>query len=207
MDQARKDARRGKLTASCFGAALGLSPHLSRARLWKEMTGRAKPDPYLPAVKYGQEHEPIAIQDYEAETGNIVIPAEFYVHPNLDFLGASPDGLVGKSGLLEVKAPFLAQYETILAHYLCQCIGQIECLPGREWCDFYTWRPERAFLVRIHRNTDLWAAMLERLTAFWNEYILADVEPPRLTKKEKFPLAEVYAGLNQVIETAEVQRF
>jgi len=182
--------RANYLTASCFGAALGISSAFqTRAGLWREMTGREQGTVFQPAVDYGNENEPRALAEYEIETGYIIQGREsrklFTPHPTIPFLSATPDGFVGNDGLVEVKTPYRAFYTAIPAHYLAQVHGQIQCT-GRAWCDFFVWWPESPpLLVHVERDDEVWARMLERLTEFW-QYILDDKEPPRMSKKSKF---------------------
>ena len=90
------EERKGRITASEVGAILGLSPYRtaedvmrSMVREWfgaeREFTGNV-------ATRWGQEHEPAAIKQFEALYGN-VLPGEFCKHPDHDWLGATPDGV------------------------------------------------------------------------------------------------------------------
>jgi len=72
----------------------------------------------------------------------MVIPVGFVLHPEWDFAGASPDGLVDSDGLIEVKAP---KSETLIdwrlngiipEEYMLQMQWQMACT-GHKWCDFY----------------------------------------------------------------------
>lgn len=172
--------RSGKLTASCFGAALGLSPYLSRQALWRQLTGREAPFAGTVATDYGAQHEAQAISEYEIQTGVIVLPAPFV--PLEDWSGCSPDGYVGDDGLIEVKCPYSQKlYETWPDHYRVQVIGQL-AITGRKWCDCWCWTPQEAKVVeRIQYQQGEWAEILLALTTFWR-YVLDDKEPPRQAK-------------------------
>jgi putative phage-type endonuclease len=178
--------RSGRLTASYFGAALGLSPYMSRQALWRELTGRAEPFAGNEMTEWGNDHEAGAISSYEVETGNIVLPARFV--PLEDWSGCSPDGYVGADGLIEVKCPYTQRlYETWPDHYRAQVLGQL-AITERQWCDCWCWTPEGAKVVeRIHFRLVHWSPVHEALRKFW-QYVLDDVEPPRQAKfkfKEK----------------------
>lgn len=172
--------RAGRLTASCFGAALGLSPYLSRQALWRQLTGRAEPFTGNVATDWGEQHEAEAISAYEAQSGNIVLPAPFV--PLEDWSGCSPDGYVSDDGLIEAKAPYSQKlYEAWPDHYRVQVVGQL-AITGRKWCDCWCWTPQEARIVeRIEYSQGEWANILVALTAFWN-YVLIDEEPPRQAK-------------------------
>lgn len=176
-------ARSGRLTGSQFAAAIGVSPYCSRQRLYRILTGREAPAPTNPAMQYGIDHESIAIDRYECETGLIVKPSGFIEHG--DYLGVSPDGLVANDGAIEVKCPASGlAHEGIPNHYLPQCVGVLH-ICQREWIDFVSWSPEKMNVVRITREDSaaLWKAMEAELIEFYEKYILADVEPPRQRKK------------------------
>jgi putative phage-type endonuclease len=172
------EARAGRLTASCFGAALGLSPHLSRQALWRQLTGRETFEGNV-ATDWGTEHEDEAICAYEELTGSIVLPAPFV--PYQEWSGCSPDGYVG-DGLIEVKAPYSQRvFETWPDHYRVQVIGQM-AITGRDWCDCWCWTPNEARIIeRIEYDPDEWIGVFIALRAFW-DYVVKDEEPPRQAK-------------------------
>src|SRR5690625_3936902 len=112
------NARVGKLTASRAGAALGVNPWQKPDDLIRAMVREAHgAEPEFVgnvATQWGHNHEPLAVLDYMNGSGNIVDDAGFYVHPEHDWLGASPDGFIGKDGLLEIKCPFSDRKSTRL---------------------------------------------------------------------------------------------
>ena len=59
--------------------------------------------------------------------GVSVEPAGFVVHPRLSFIGATPDGLVGEDGLLEIKCPLHRLPTSIPDTYM----AQVHTLPPR----------------------------------------------------------------------------
>lgn len=175
--QAWHDARRGKITGSMFSACLGLNPYVSRQKAWRLITGREEAQPINAAMQWGIDHEKDACHAYECETGNLVSPAAFYKHPMLDYMGCSPDGIVGKTGVVEFKCP-QRLYETIPEYYLPQIMGEIH-ITGREWCDFTAWTPQAHWTKRVERNEKAWKEIEEKLVEFWETYVLGDQEPPR----------------------------
>lgn len=172
--------REGKLTASGFGQAAGIAPG-SRAQLWRRLTGRETFEGNA-ATAYGELNEARAIATYEEATGQIVIPTGFHVHTDLDWLGASPDGLVGSDGLVEIKCPVSGvPYPTVPIYYMAQVQGQLE-VTNRQWCDFTIWTEEGIKVVRIGRSKEYWLWLLPKMAEFWS-YVVMDVEPPRLKRK------------------------
>ena len=93
------------------------------------------------AMQRGIDLEPKAICAYEIITGNTVDPVGFIRHPSIDYAGASPDGMIGDDGLIEVKCPeshtHIATIETgkIDRRYMLQMQFQMACAQ-RQWCDF-----------------------------------------------------------------------
>ena len=97
-------------------------------------------------MKRGIELEPEARAAYEAITMQKVVQVGLVLHPKHDRIGASPDGLVGNDGLLEIKAPKTANHlETLMtgippSQYRRQMWAQLMCT-GRLWVDFCSYDP------------------------------------------------------------------
>lgn len=184
MEQRSEDwyqARAGKITGSNFSAALGLNPYKSRQALWRELTGRAEPQASNSFTKWGTDNEPIACDWYEAETGNIVRPIGFVVHPRYDFIGVSPDGLIGNDGGIEIKCPVNKLYDGIPEYYLPQVLGCLH-ITERDWWDFVCWMPSEARIIRVEKNAKQWAEWESQLVEFW-QFVIEDREPPRKRRK------------------------
>lgn len=173
-------ARAGRLTGSNFSSALGLSPYKSRQKLWRQLTGREPADAENFAMQWGTENEPKAIDWYEIESGNIVAPVGFIQHPDHDWCGVSPDGLVGSVGAIECKCPIKECHAEIPEHYKPQCVGVLH-ICQREWLDFVSWHPDGARIYRItaEETAAQWKEWEQALSHFWHEYVLKDVQPPR----------------------------
>ena len=98
-------ARTGRVTASDFASVCGLSSYCTPRSLWQYRTGRVAGD------WAGNEHtargnaiEATARDEYSRLTGNRVQLCGLFLHREHQWLAASPDGLVGEDGLLEIKA-------------------------------------------------------------------------------------------------------
>ncbi|GFS73479.1 yqaJ domain-containing protein [Trichonephila clavipes] len=70
------------------------------------------------AMKYGLANEEIARKQYEREYSTEVKICGLFVDKDKPFLCASPDGLVGDDGLLEIKCPYSARFESNLLEFL-----------------------------------------------------------------------------------------
>lgn len=97
------------------------------------------------AMQHGTDTEPQARAFYEMETGNDVQQVGFIKHPTL-FAGASPDGLIGELGGVEIKCPQPAEHirtligGAIKRPYVLQMQWGMQCT-GREWWDFVSFCP------------------------------------------------------------------
>ena len=123
------------------------------------------------AIKWGLEMEPQARDAYAFFADVDVAQIGFIDHPRIAMTGASPDGLIGDAGLVEIKCPLTATHiETLLTasvreKYLYQMQWQMACT-GRQWCDFVSYDPRmpehmRYWCKRIVRD-DALVAELER---------------------------------------------
>lgn len=132
--------------------------------LCQRLTGKREDKFVTDAMRRGTELEPIARGCYEAESGIMVVEAEFIFHPTIEAFGASPDGFICDDGLLEIKCPNTAQHVDFLTNkkpdgkYIWQMMAQLSCT-GRDWCDFVSFddrMPERLQFdkVRIYRDDD-----------------------------------------------------
>lgn len=123
------------------------------------------------AMKWGTDNEPDARIAYEFRTDAEVVQVGFIPHPTIGMTGASPDGLVGTDGLVEIKCPNTATHidtlisQAVPAKYVTQMLWQMACT-GRQWCDFVSFDPRmpehmRLFVKRVPRD-DARIAELER---------------------------------------------
>jgi putative phage-type endonuclease len=114
------------------------------------------------AMQHGTDTEPLARAAYEALQDALVDEVGFVPHPSIEMAGASPDGLVGDDGLLEIKCPNTATHiETLISKvvpgkYNTQMQFQMACT-GRQWCDFVSFDnrlPEmfQLFVTRVPRD-------------------------------------------------------
>lgn len=99
----------------------------------------------------GNELEPIARSIYEFEFEEAVDNVGFIEYN--EYIGCSPDGLIGEDGLLEIKCPSDNNYLTLYFEekYPKKYYNQIQMqllITGREWCDLFIYNPnfERYFL-------------------------------------------------------------
>jgi len=110
----------------------------------QRLTGKAEETFTNAAMQRGTEEEPLARTEYELRQGVSVDTCGFIPHPSIQWAGASPDGLIGEDGCLEIKNPNTATHINYLlagvppAKYKPQMLWQIACT-GRKWCDFVSY--------------------------------------------------------------------
>ena len=190
MDQRTDEwfaSRLGKATASRIAdiiAKTKTGPSASRenyaVQLVLERITQTKGESYSnAAMQWGTETEPLARQAYELKRGLFVDEVGFIDHPTIANSGASPDGLVGTDGLVEIKCPNSATHmETLVTRkipqkYIPQMTWQMACT-GRNWCDFVSFDPRfpehlQIFIERIEYDPT-YVRMLElEVTQFLDE--------------------------------------
>ena len=180
--------RLGKVTASRIAdlmAKTKTGPGASRANylaqlVTERLTGTPTESYKSPAMDWGIEQEAAARAAYSARTGVLVDEVDFVDHPTMQ-AGASPDGLVGEDGLIEIKCPntsTMLEYledRTIPTKYRLQIQWQL-AVTGRDWCDFVAFDPRlpehlQLLVIREPRNTDLVVEITHEVNRF-----LAEVE-------------------------------
>lgn len=131
------------------------------------------------AMQWGTDMEPEARSAYEFYQAVTVNQIGFVLHPTIGDAGASPDGLVGEEGLVEIKCPITATHiDTLLGRsapvkYLTQMQWQMACT-GRKWCDFVSYDPRmpesmRFFCQRVERDDALIKELETEVVAFLKE--------------------------------------
>ena len=156
-------ARLGRVTASRIADVM-MKPTTAgyqnyRAQLVCErLTGQATEGFTSAAMQHGTDTEPQARAVYTMTTGNMVEEVGFIQHPTLTMSGASPDGLIGDLGGVEIKCPQPAEHIRMLTggaiqrKYLLQMQWGMACT-GREWWDFVSFSPALPDDMQIHRET------------------------------------------------------
>jgi putative phage-type endonuclease len=154
-------------TKSGYGASRN---NLMAELLVERLTGLPTEGYTNAAMQWGSEREPEARAAYEFRADVDVEQIGLITHPTLAGTHASPDGLIGDDGMLEIKCPNTATHvETLLdgdvaGKYVTQMQWQMACA-GRKWCDFVSYDPRMPesmslFVKRVMRD-DVHIATLE----------------------------------------------
>lgn len=136
--------------------------------------GRAVNNVTTQYMKDGSDREPFARMIYEAEAQMPVELVGFALHPEWDWFGASPDGLVGDEGGVELKCPaemthdsYAANVDLLVDEYKGQVLGNLICFPERDWWDLVSFQPYAPDAIkllkapRFHRAD--WAETIARI--------------------------------------------
>jgi len=174
MDEQRTDewfaARLGKVTASRVADLMATTKsgyaasreNLMAQLIVEQLTGQKQESYSNASMQWGTEQEPFARAAYEIATGTMVDECGFVPHPTIDGSGASPDGLVGHDGLVEIKCPNTAGMiealltQTVPGKYNIQMQMQMACT-SRQWCDYVVFDPRmpakaQLFIKRVPRD-------------------------------------------------------
>jgi hypothetical protein len=161
-----------------------------RAELIAEiLTGRAAQHYVTREMEWGIEQEQYARAAYEIHSNIFVETPGFVLHPTVDRFGASPDGLVGDLGLVQIKCPNTSTHlEYMLAgaiplEHAPQMLAEMACA-GRMWNDFVSFDPRlpphlQLFVKRYYRDDALIAQLEQAVTQFNAEIDAVIAQLPR----------------------------
>ena len=183
-------ARAGKVTASRMSDLLSRSKDRKsegagrrnyRAQLVCEiLTGRPQETTFMSkAMEGGIELEPYANGSYEVAKNVLVDKVGIVLHPRIERAGASPDGLVGRDGMVQFKCPYAATHISYLlskevpTDYQPQMLWEMACAE-REWCDFVSYCPSlperlQLFVIRFSRDDARIAQLEAEVESFLRE--------------------------------------
>lgn len=182
------DARVGKVTASRVSACFtqprkGESVSKMRESLFADLlaervTGKPTVAHYAgddSALAWGKNTEVFARAAYTERMAAGISEAGFIDHPAVPMSGASPDGLVGTHGGVEIKCPNTKTHlETVRKgkvppQYLAQIKWNMACT-GRLWWDFISFDPraeeQQYFCARVEADPADLRAMEAGVFAF-----------------------------------------
>jgi len=133
-------------------------------------------------MRFGQETEEEA-RRFLALERNLDVTNGGFCMSDCGRWGASPDGLIGEDGALELKCPMAKTHVGYLrggvlpADYRCQVHGQL-IVTGRKWVDFMSYCQidatvpmgmPRHFLIRVYPD-DFTDALRVALELFWEKF-------------------------------------
>jgi putative phage-type endonuclease len=180
-------ARCGSLGASQLNEALATTKsgwgasreNLKNRIIAERLTGTPTETFQNAAMQWGVETEDAARKAYEEATGTFVDEMGIALHPVLQHTHASPDGLVGDDGLIEIKCPNTTTHiETLKAQkvpnkYMNQMLWQMRCT-DRQWCDYVSFDPRlpkhlQLFIKRVERDDTAITQLEAKVAEFLSE--------------------------------------
>lgn len=186
--------RESLMTASDAAGALGIPAYdgqrgnIRANLLHQKVYGTFKGNMF---TRHGSENEDM-VRDRLAEiVGDEPLEFGLLVHPTLDWLGASPDGIFRRSGaMIEIKCPYKRRIDPghVPHHYVPQVQVQMEVC-DLDMCFFVQWMPphlshtgrEIFDITLVERDRHWFAAHKDALHAFWKDLMAARasyVAPP-----------------------------
>lgn len=181
------EARAGKVTASRIADVMSRTKtgysatrkNYMAQLVCERLTGQVAESYKSAEMQRGIDLESEARMMYELETFSLVTECGFYIAPDIPESGSSPDGLVGDSGLIEIKCPNTSTHiETLLSDkidtkYILQMHWQMYST-GRAWCDFVSYdnrMPEglQLYIKRVSRDDKLIEEIKTEVVKFLGE--------------------------------------
>mgnify|MGYP003685360271 FL=1 len=171
--------RLGKITASVIhkiwnDKSTKTKGILANSLAFERLTGKRVKSLVTDAMKRGLAIEPDAREAYEHHTKNKVHLSGFISHPNIQNAGASPDGLIGSEGLIEIKCLNVKNHNAIVSskkipkNYYYQIQFQLACCE-RNWADFVAYNPDAEsslFIQRVSPNEKVIEALHSKVKLF-----------------------------------------
>lgn len=129
-------------------------------------------------MRRGTEVEPEARNLYELTTGNLVEQVGFVIAEDTPYAGASPDGLVGLDGCVEIKCPNTANHLQLFeggrieSRYYDQ-MQWVMFVCDRTWCDYISYDPRishpalQLYIQRVERD-EAWISRAQNAALQFN---------------------------------------
>lgn len=216
------EGRKKGMGGSDVAACLGLSPWHTPVELWQEKRGEAEPQAETMAMHFGSVLEEIVAKEFAERTGLEVNTYPFticdgegdWMRANLDRIIGTEDkieailecktanaysaALWGDSQLEELQAGKVVTEHRIPLYYETQVQWYL-MLAQVEICYVAVLIGGNDFRVyEVHRNDEAIAAIKDKVSVFWHEYVLGGKQPAamdiddirHLYKREQGPMVE-----------------
>ncbi|KAK5642758.1 hypothetical protein RI129_008925 [Pyrocoelia pectoralis] len=179
-----RNERKKRITASWFGK-ICKSKASTKFNIVKQI--KSNNVPLTCPMRHGNKNEGIARELYCQQKDVSCITTGLVIHPKYPFIAGSPDGLIGDSGLIEIKCPFTIRDKNpneidlpflingkirITSDYYYQIQGLLE-ITDRAWCDLVIFTFSGLKIVHIERNQQFWTkVIIPNLKEFYFFYFL-----------------------------------
>lgn len=191
--------RRKRLTASNFHAICSKFSARSNGNTMKLVEQLLYPAKiHSASIDWGKQNEKRAINALENLIDEEILPCGLFISGSASFLAATPDGLIGEKGIIEIKCPFSAKNitpeEGIINRkisfwkkngeinqnhkWFYQIQGQL-LVTGRAYCCFAVWTPFGIKKEIILKNDVFCEKMKMQLTEFYMKCYLPELVDSR----------------------------
>lgn len=126
------------VTASDLGQAMGVGHYGNVESLWRS---KISPPEFLPnpgdgPLAWGNRYEDMSLRCYTQRFNRRVKEYGLIPHRQIEYFGASPDGISDTGVMIEIKSPYRRKINgQIMDQYMHQIQGQLETC-DLEYCDF-----------------------------------------------------------------------
>lgn len=179
--------------SSEIATLMGCNKWQTPYQLWLEKTGQVPSEEQENFfMKMGHKLEPVIAELWSEETGKPIIKGSeeeyLYVHPEYDFLRASPDrefGVNKTEGILECKSTqYSIDAEQLPEYWFCQVQYQM----GIAQIDYnnIAWLTQgREFgYAEVYYNKEFFEYMVEVAKKFWYDNVLGGIAPECTTVED-----------------------
>ena len=179
-----KKAKLGHVSASSIADVMakgkGITRHKYMVKLVAErLTGEVSESYTNDAMLHGVETEPLAKIAFENATQTLIEKTGFWKHPEIEWLGVSPDGLISTDAVIECKCPNTTTHIDYIFEDRCplEYYKQIQCqlwVTGRSKAYFVSFDnrlPEKnqLFIKEVARDEELIKEMETEVLLFLKE--------------------------------------
>jgi putative phage-type endonuclease len=179
-----KKAKLGHVSASSIADVMakgkGITRHKYMVKLVAErLTGEVSESYSNDAMLHGVETEPLAKIAFENATQTLIEKTGFWKHPEIEWLGVSPDGLISTNAVIECKCPNTTTHIDYIFEDRCpvEYYKQIQCqlwVTGRSKAYFVSFDnrlPEKnqLFIKEVLRDKELIKEMETEVLLFLKE--------------------------------------
>jgi|SRR6185437_463481 len=178
--------RRSHVCASDASIIIGSNPYKTIEKLYDEKI-KCYEQPMTSYMQRGIDLEPIALREFEKETGLIMFPS-VGVHDEFDWMAASFDGMtIEGDAIVEIKCPgkkdhAIAMQGEIPKHYFPQLQHQIH-VSGLDFTYYYSFDGDKGIIIQVNRDQGFIDNLVAKEFEFWQS--LATLNSPQTICKTK----------------------
>jgi len=189
------EQRKNYITGSDASGICGMSKWRTPVQIWLEKTNRMEAEDisHLDHIKFGNYMEDGVADWFVAETGKKLKPKSntMIVHPEHKWMSGNLDFEIdGENAILECKTALRdtewgegsddipREYLLQVAHYCA--VGNFD----RAYIAVVFVMKRQMRVYTYERNVDLEVKLIAKEQAFWNNHIVADVQPEPTTEKD-----------------------